>query len=521
MVAIVGNRVPLQQVPPVSNGNGIGEVFRSLVAGRGDRARNDLIAQQTETEALRTMAAQREFDSGQALADAIRAEGYDPRELIASGTLAGRDGGDLGALLRTLAANTMGVDDPRVSGAILGAGGAMSSTPVGFGRDQARQVAQNDADNAAAMVRQGTVNQTNLEQERMRQAGAASREDMALEEVMMPGPNGNPVPTLVRRGEAVGAAPLLSLDQTRSVMFAQPEVQAGITDEQRANFALGGTPGAGSTRAPDNYVTPSGDVILSLDGMRGINGEVVPPGSRRVGIAAQDSAEGVGLRPTVEGNLQGAEISRTRFTDISRQAREVAASDRTLFGPVGAARNVAQSAGQLLMGVSELIGGPDTSPAAAVNAAAADMARSGVSPSVISDLFTFDPNLPDIQVLSTLLVYSGAAALAGQSGRDMSDRDVAIFREIFGNPQGLFSSQEGFLARLDRAEAIVRGQAAADADVRARGGAPAPSAAPPREPPNIGAMGLQELQALDPSTLSEEELAAAARRFEILSRSAQ
>lgn len=519
MVAIIGNRVPLQQIRPVATESGLGNVFASLASARGDRARNDLIAQQTETEALKTLAAQREYEAGQSLANAIRAEGYDPRELIASGVLAGRDGGDLGDLVRALAANTMGVDDPRVSSAMLGAGDAFSSTPVGFGRDQMRQVEQNEADNAAAMARQLTVNDTNLERERLSQEAATARADMDVVEVMVPGPNG-PVPRLVRRSEAVGEAPVLSLDQTRSVMFAQPQVQQDITDEQRANFALGGAPG-GATRAPDNYVLPDGSVVLSLDGRTGINGEVIPPGARRVGIAAQDSAENIGLRPNVESGLQTSEVSRARFFDLSRQAREIAASDRTLFGPVGAARGAAQSAGQLLAGVTELFGGDVN---AAIDGAYADMAQSGVSPGVLNDLFTFDPNLSDIQVLSTLLVYSGAAALAGQSGRDMSDRDVQIFKEIFGNPQGLFSSQQGFLARLNRAEAILSGQAQADADVRARGGAPSatPRApGPAAERPNIGAMGLEQLQALDPSTLSDEELAAAARRFEMLSGGAQ
>lgn len=422
MVAIIGNHVPLQQVRPVATEGGLGGFLQSFAGAAGNRALNDLRAQQLETEVLKTMGAQREFDAGQALSNVLAGGDFDPRAILAQGVLAGRAGGDLGNLVRALAANTMSVDDPRVSGAMLGAGDSFSSTPVGFGRDQARQVAQNEATIAGAMERQLTQNETALELQRMKEAAQAGREDQALQTIMAPGPDGRPVPTLVRRGDAVGQAPLMSLDQTRATVFAQPEVQAQMTPEQVTTFALGGSPNA-SERRPGLWIDPRGGRYASTDGLTDIRGNPLPPDVIPASISggAEEVMPNVDRRQLLLAETNTRQVVGLLDTIVERLGRPDAAS---ALGPIGGAANVFNNVRSQLeafgreIGIVGLREQVDTNPQ--INAT---LDRFMSDPGLIARArqLGVEANVLRSQILDLAYVY----AVSREPGGRLSDQDVA------------------------------------------------------------------------------------------------
>jgi hypothetical protein len=81
------------------------------------------------------------------------------------------------------------------------------------------------------------------------------------------------------------------------------------------------------------------------------------------------------------------------------------------------------------------------------------------NPKINSELFSgiFDPNLPALQTLSDLLVYSAASALAGQESRSVSDFDVKKVQGMVGDPRSFLMSQQKFLAKLETLGDIVAG----------------------------------------------------------------
>jgi len=272
----------------------------------------------------------------------------------------------------------------------------------------------------------------------------------------------NGVPTWERQSEAYGQPASVPLTQQQGAVLAavrqQPGGIAGADAPTRRMI------GAGDPQlTPRNYVIKgTGENVITYDGTTDARtGEPLPPGHL---AGVQGSATDVGIRPNVQSGLQNAELARGRFKLMLGYTRKIAESDPTLFGVTGRARNLFQEGVQLAGNVAQMFGGSNIRDAQEKVRNSAISA--GVNPALVKELF--DPNLPALTAAANLLVYQGAAALAGQEGRDVSDKDAAIMRNTFGDPQALLSSRESFLARLQAAEDIVDLMAKADRQFRER-----------------------------------------------------
>lgn len=204
---------------------------------------------------------------------------------------------------------------------------------------------------------------------------------------------------------------------------------------------------------PGFFDPGKGGVFLS-------DGAPAPEGSRTFKTPqVVDTSEGAGLTTSTETGLQKAQIARERFRGFLGITRSLA-QDESNFGIPGLLKGARQDAGALLSGVSQGLGFESTG--AAINDARVKAAQSqGLSAEIAASLF--DPNLPALQAAANLLVFSGASALAGQSGRDISDRDVQLFRKTLGDPTSLFENKERFAAKLALAEELVNSLDNADA----------------------------------------------------------
>lgn len=244
-----------------------------------------------------------------------------------------------------------------------------------------------------------------------------------------------------------------------------------LTPQQQ--HALGAQPTAGT---PRNYQTPDKRVGITMDGRTDENGQPLPQGS----IIAQVQSTPSELRPNVEAGLQNADIALQNFGSLLKSTYDLGASDPTLFGVTGNARRLAQNVTEQLKNAGLVATGD-------VNTALADAARRVEDTGLLAQ--QFDPNLSDIDKMSTLLAFSAAEAVAGQSGRSVSDKDVHLFRGIVGDPTSFFSSQANYLSGLRRLDQIatdranIARQRLGKAPVSSvLGAAGAPNAAGPRAP---------------------------------------
>lgn len=157
------------------------------------------------------------------------------------------------------------------------------------------------------------------------------------------------------------------------------------------------------------------------------------------------------LRPNVEGNLQTQQVASAKLKGLMNYTRNLANEDPMNFGFPGFVKGSVQDVSTLLGGVTTALGYEQ--PEQAVNDARQRILASGVDPALFSGLF--DPTLPALQTAGDLLVYQAASAMAGQSGRDLSNQDVANMRKLVGSSTDWFTSQDKFLSKLNVLEDIL------------------------------------------------------------------
>lgn len=204
----------------------------------------------------------------------------------------------------------------------------------------------------------------------------------------------------------------------------------------------------------------SGEAFSSVDGGRtDMNtGAPIPSTahpSGTIGVSAS-SPEEAGLRPTATNATSAFDQAQSlrNFNVVMDATRQVAAADPTLFGAAGLARRGVAAVRDTARSFDAMFGGQEGAFEQQIDAALADPT---VDPGLRQKLAAaFDPNLSNIDRLSTLLAYQAASAVAGQTGRGLSDRDLQMFVNIIGDPTSLFSSQDKFMAGLDTLEHLTR-----------------------------------------------------------------
>jgi hypothetical protein len=195
-------------------------------------------------------------------------------------------------------------------------------------------------------------------------------------------------------------------------------------------------------RTPRNYLAPDGTTGWTLDSTTDrATGEPIPAGSNIHTSNLQPDNPG-GLRPNVVGKLQESQLALADFQTTTNRLRKVAGSDPSLFGATGNLKRFGQALAQQ---GSALSGAFDDARFAEVGA---DLERAGVAPQF------FDPNLNIVDKLATMAAYQ-AAAVAGQTGQGLSNKDFDKFRGMIGDPTAWLSDQQSFITGLDAMEALV------------------------------------------------------------------
>lgn len=237
---------------------------------------------------------------------------------------------------------------------------------------------------------------------------------------------------------------MLFQENLRAADMAMP----GATPEQKRQWALQQISKAksqGITVSPDGTVQIGGDAPMNLT-----NANMT--------------------------KAQGDEMAFRRFEGTLGMAKNMIAQNPNSVGLIGQARGTAQDVGTMAQGAAQLFGIQD------INAEMANARNEAARFGVNLD-FEYDPAISQIESMMNILAFQGARAIGGQSGNDLSDKDVRAIKNILGDPTSLFTNQKKLLSKLELAQQYVADQRKINLSILgqappAGSPAPTPAAAP-------------------------------------------
>ena len=227
--------------------------------------------------------------------------------------------------------------------------------------------------------------------------------------------------------------------------LSRTEFEAGVLAEQTPEFNADRLQSTGiptvSVLDPDDRPVRVPRTVVGMEAgseqdalLRDAPGAVAP------GATSTDA-----LRPTkpVLNAVQTSKLAMDDFKIVMDTVVGIAKKDATLFGVAGQVRRAQQLVSGQIDALSQIFN------ADRFEDISVELSAAGVQPDF------FDPNLKDLDKLATLVAYQAASALAQQTGRGLSDRDFAVFRELVGNPDSFFSEQNIFLSGMRRLQQVA------------------------------------------------------------------
>lgn len=393
--------------------------------------------------------------------------GYDPNKFNSMALMGG--------------ATQFGAADPRTQNLQVGSGQSFDNTASAVNAKLAETARNNDM--ASADRRYGVD-----------QAQGTERYKFQNEPKPALGPNGQP--TFAPQGNLTtgGFQPILSDTERKGTFAGQNFGNMGTLPAPEQEY-LGALPGsAGGSRTPKNYIVAGQDgrpnTFMTIDGVTDVQtGQRLPPGGY-IGTV-QGGAGDVGLTNSTLSGLQQGQISYDNFKAIADLA-EPLTQDPQLFGVQGFVRSKAQNILQTLGGVSAVVGARDNLAKSLVSAETGQLLGPEAVKALIPEFY--DPRLDEVESLWAVLLYRGAAALAGQENRSVSDQDIVNMRAALGDPQSLFASNLSMKAKLDSARKVVEASRAVNQKYLGNGVQPPPNggnAPPPAATPRQTSSGVQ------------------------------
>lgn len=412
-------------------------------------------------------------------------------EMMANGVASGMTPDQIGDAARVLSSMMYGATNEATVNAQVASGQPFSSTYAGFAADQNRRLTESREGDAVTIRGQDIAS-----------ADRRYADENEIIEVVRDG-----VPVSVRKSDLQPNDQAVITNAEQQALTARG---ADLTPEQELAY-IGAEPK--NVQQADRYVAPDGAVIPSIDGLTDARtGAPLPDGSLKTSVLSPDRASSGALDPTNARNVEAQVIGLNQFKGDIAAAREIAV-DPTLFGLVGQARRMGQNLAQQFQQFSQTMPQQAQAIQAANNSMLAEISSvpPEQDPQGLIDRFfqqEYDPSLSAIEVYAQLLPYSAASAIAQQTGRGLSDQDVKRFQRVVGDPTSLWSTQQGFLAKLDAVEAIVDRRIAGASAVLSGGAdasVPAPAATPNAQPTapaqtptpeTIATMSMDDLSAL-------------------------
>lgn len=250
-------------------------------------------------------------------------------------------------------------------------------------------------------------------------------------------------------------------------MAANPFLQGMTTDQlvQWANSKVGG--GASPSIAP---IVPNASKPFETQVQEVLTGiDLLMPGAtpeqkrqaaigkllKKGGMTVYDPSTGNPIMSTGDDpmdltnanqtKMQAAELNARKFDSALNMASTLITNNPNSVGAQGVVRDYTQDVGIMAKNLADVLG----VDAENVDASMAQIQRDASSRGLNLD-FNYDPSIGKIGSLMKILAYQGAAAIGGQTGNDLSDKDFENIQAILGDPRSLFTNSQKMLGKLDQ-----------------------------------------------------------------------
>ncbi len=342
---------------------------------------------------------------------------------------------------RGVVANTQGAMAPETTNAILGAGGSYAGTGQGFREGQATEIQKQQIASDRA-------------------AGAAIR-TAEMQPITVVDPNDSTKMITVSRADAIRGqmTPVVPSSEAEGFLKLRGfgSGYAGLNDPQLK--------AAGALPPADKFfnwqaIGPDGMVLqgVTTNGQTDLHtGQALPP---KVRLISPGNAGGPNvMTPLAPDNtqlrdLRGRLLANQQLSQIVDRATKLVSNDPTIVGVPGQAQQLGQNAIAVVRDLANYFGKGNDLNTSANNVRAEVAQRFGPEAAkLLPELFK--PQIDELETLYAIIVYKGAEAMFGQSGRDLSDRDVAAARAVFGNPRNFLSSSQSVLTKFQLVKQIA------------------------------------------------------------------
>lgn len=228
----------------------------------------------------------------------------------------------------------------------------------------------------------------------------------------------------------------------------------------------GWTPDSTFTTSP----VPEGQKIAPMPKSKGMS--VTTPDGTTIQLGGDGQDPPMNLTNANLTKAQGDEMAFRRFEGTLGMATDLIAKNPNSVGLIGQGRGMVQDAATLAQGAAQMFG---------INDIQGEMAKAQQEASQygVNLDFEYDPAISQIESLMNILAFQGARAIGGQSGNDLSDKDVKAIKIILGDPTSLFTNSKKLLSRLSLVNQYVADQRRINLGTM---GLPAPAAPPPAAP---------------------------------------
>lgn len=335
---------------------------------------------------------------------------------------------------RGIQAVTQGAMAPDTTNAFVGAGGAYQNTGPGHMSDLANRtgIARIQADTAAqTAIRTAEMTPTNVvDPEDSRRMKIVARKS-AIDAGMTP---------VVNNSDTEGFLKMRGFDTGYAGQNPQQQKAAGVLPPQDHYFNW-------------EAANPAGGVVrgTTTDGRVDLNtGQPLPQGHRLINPSNAGGSNVMGpMGPdqTQLRDLRGRVMANQQLSGLIDRATNLIQNDPTIVGLPGTVQRLGQNAVSAARDVANYFGKGSTWEQSLNNVKAEAAHTLGANVvRVLPELFK--PQISELEAIHAIMVYKGAEAMFGQSGRDLSDRDVSAARHMIGDPQSLFESSQSVQAKL-------------------------------------------------------------------------
>jgi hypothetical protein len=263
--------------------------------------------------------------------------------------------------------------------------------------------------------------------------------------------NGNAV--FGRRGDLTGLFPVLNDSEQKGRLIGNnwtnmgPNSAAPLSDEQLR--ILGAAPKS-AAETPRNYVAPDGTTHITYDGVTDAQTKQPLPPNGFI-AQTQGSASETGVTNATKTNLQGSAIQAQQFHGLAQAMISLTDQHPEAFGLYGKAAGTVQGLTQAADTLITQMGGKPAFDQL-LSQAQQQLASTGASPDILAK---FNKAIPAVDTLGPVLAYSAASAVANQTGRSVSDKEIEMWSKIVGDPQGWLSSAQEVKTRMQLLDATV------------------------------------------------------------------